>query len=322
MESPAISATPLYYDTDLGIDDALALAFLLASPEASIVGIGTVSGNCAAAQAARNTVDLLALAGRSDIPVASGCHDWLAAPFDGGSPEVHGSNGIGDLSIPESAIPTAGESAVDMLISLSHTYEGTLRVLAVGPFTNLAAALQRDPGIARRVHSVVVMGGAALAPGNCSPVAEANVFHDPEAARIVFAAPWPLVMVGLDVTMNHVFEDSDRLALLASDRPVARALGQMLGHYTEYYRQVLGRRATALHDPLAAAIACGAVIPTLAPTVHVEVDDTHGPGRGQTICDLRGRFRNHPPQPGAHCTVVLEIAGAFAPVLLERIVSL
>lgn len=313
---------PLYFDTDLGIDDSLALAYLLASPEVDVQGIGTVSGNCSAAQAARNTLDLLGLAGRTDIPVAVGCTDWLATAFDGGSPEVHGGNGIGGVTMPTAAAEPVAESAVDMLIRLARQHPGTLRVLAVGPLTNLAAAIRQDPGVVDLVESVVLMGGAAVVPGNMSPVAEANVAHDPEAAAVVFAAPWHIVMVGMDVTMTHVFEEEHRLALAESASPVARALEQMLRGYADYYTKVFGRRAVALHDPLAAGVACGTVELASAPVVHVVVDASHGPGRGQTICDLRGRFRGFPEQDGAHTQVVLETREPFAPELLKRLLSL
>ena len=314
--------TPIYFDTDLGIDDSMALAYLLATPEIEIIGIGTVSGNCSAEQAARNTLDLLGVAGRPDIAVALGCHDWLAQPFDGGSPEVQGGDGIGDIELPTSPAKLVDEHAVDMLIRLAHEHPGTLRVLAVGPFTNLAAAVRKDPAIAGLIERVVVMGGAALAPGNKTPSAEANVFHDPEAAAVVFATPWPITMLGLDVTMDHVFDEEDRDALAASGRPVAAAIAAMMRQYADFYSGVYGRRVVALHDPLAAAAACDHLTYARAPVVNVTVDDTDGPGRGQTIPDLRGRFRGFPEQPGAHTRVVLELDRPFAPMLLDRILSL
>ncbi|MFT4128135.1 MAG: nucleoside hydrolase [Gordonia sp. (in: high G+C Gram-positive bacteria)] len=317
----ASTPAPVYFDTDLGIDDSLALAYLLGAPEVAVKGVGTVSGNCSAAQAARNTLDLLGLADRTDIPVAVGCTDWLAHPFDGGSPEVHGDNGVGGITMPRAAAEPVDEHAVDMLIRLAHEHPGTLRIVAIAPFTNLAAAITKDPTIVAKVDTVVVMGGAALAPGNMTPVSEANVMHDPEAAAIVFAAPWPIVMVGLDVTMQHTFGEDDRAALADSPRPVAQALAAMLSSYADFYVGIYGRRTVALHDPLAAAVACGTVELTSAPTVGVVVDDTDGPGRGQTICDLRGRFRGYPDQPGAHTRVVLDCAGDFAAHLRERLLT-
>jgi purine nucleosidase len=321
-QQPIPQPIPLYFDTDLGIDDSLALAYLLTAPEVQVLGVGTVCGNCGAAQAARNSIDLLDLAGRRDIPVAAGCTDWLLQDFDGGSPEVHGANGVGGVTLPTSPVQPVGEHAVDMLIRLAHSYPGRLRVVGVGPLTNLALAVRKAPEIVGLIESVVLMAGAALVPGNITPVAEANVFHDPEAARLVFDASWPIVMVGMDVTMQHRFGEADRLALLASDRPVAQALGAMLAGYQDFYLGVFGERAVALHDPLAAAIASGTIVPTRAPVVSVCVDATNGPGRGQTLCDLRGRFRGFPAQDGAHCQVVLEVADRFADHLRDRLLSL
>lgn len=317
-----LAKTPIYFDTDLGIDDSMALAYLLATPEIEVKGIGTVSGNCSAEQAACNTLDLLGVAGRLEIPVAVGCHDWLAHPFDGGSPEVHGCNGVGDIALPTADTEPVDEHAVDMLIRLAHEYPGELRVLAVGPFTNLAAAVRKEPTIVGLVDRVVVMGGATMVPGNMTPVAEANIIHDAEAAAVVFATPWQVTMLGLDVTMDHRFEEGDRIALVDSGQPVAGAIGAMMNGYGDFYKDVFGRRAVALHDPLAAAAACDHLTYVSAPVVDVVVDDSTGPGRGQTIADLRGRFRGFPEQEGAHVQVVLELDQPFAPMLRRRILSL
>lgn len=126
---------PVYLDCDTGIDDALALAYLLASPLASVVGIGTVSGNVSAAVGARNTLDLLALAGAASVPVAVGAHDPLVGSFGGGSPWVHGENGVGEVVLVPSAASVAAESAAEMLVRLAHSYPGSLRVVAIGPLT-------------------------------------------------------------------------------------------------------------------------------------------------------------------------------------------
>ncbi|MEA5455161.1 nucleoside hydrolase [Sinomonas sp. JGH33] len=310
---------PLYLDCDTGIDDSLALAYLLAAPGADLVGVGTVSGNVAAALGAANTLDLLALAGRDDIPVAVGEHDFQAREFDGGAPHVHGANGVGGVELPRTTTAPVAESAPELLVRLARENAGDLRVVAIGPLTNLAAALRLEPRLPELVAEVTIMGGAALVPGNISPVAEANIGNDPEAAREVLAAPWSITLVPLDVTMEHLLEESHRQELLASERPLSRALGEMLGYYYRFYEGVFGRPCSAMHDPLAAAIAVGAVGLRTAPVVHVEVDATQGPGRGQTICDLRGRHLGYPEQPGAHCRVVLELAEDFAPHLVDAI---
>ncbi|MFD1721416.1 nucleoside hydrolase [Amnibacterium endophyticum] len=315
-----MSGPPLYLDCDTGVDDALALAQLV-GVGADLVGVGSVSGNLAAAGGARNTLDLLAMLGRPDVPVAVGAHDPIGGTFDGGAAFVHGENGIGGVVLPRAGEPVDG-SAAELLVRLAHEHAGELRVLAVGPLTNLALALELEPALPRLVRDVVLMGGAALAPGNISAVAEANIGNDPLAAHAVFAADWPVTMVGLDVTMHARFEESHRRALAEAPGAVPRALAAMLDVYFGYYTPILGRPSSALHDPLAAAIATGQVEPTLAPVVPVEVDATDGPGRGQTLVDLRSRFVGYPPLPGTRHRVVLGIPDGFGDLLLETLLPL
>ncbi|GII64877.1 inosine-uridine nucleoside N-ribohydrolase [Sphaerisporangium krabiense] len=315
--TPSARPTPVYLDCDTGVDDALALALLLASPEADLVGVGTVSGNTGAEQAAANTLALLALAGRAGVPVAVGAGN-ASVPV----PHIHGANGLGDVLLPASGESPAAESAAELLIGLSHTHAGRLHVVAVGPLTNLATALELDGTLPERVASVTVMGGAARSPGNITAVAEANIGNDPEAARRVFAAPWDITLVPLDVTLVNRLTEDDRRRLEESGRPVARTLGLILNRYFDFYVSVYGLRCAALHDPLAAALAIGCVEPLLAPRVSVTIDDTHGPGRGQTICDLRGQWRDYPEQPGVRSRVVLSTTQPLAPILMERLLAL
>lgn len=313
---------PFYLDCDTGIDDALALAYLLASPQADVRGIGTVSGNVSAAVGARNTLDLLQLAGHAHIPVAVGAHDPQTGTFHGGAPHVHGANGIGEVSLSTAAAGLASETAAEMLVRLAHEHPGTLRVLAIGPLTNIAEALRLDPELPRLVEKITIMGGAALAPGNITAVAEANIANDPKAAADVLAADWNITLVPLDVTMSNVLEESHRQELLAAGHPVPQALGEMLGYYFRFYEGIFGRACSAMHDPLAAALAVGGVQAAVAPLVRVAVDTTFGPGRGQTVCDLRGLYLDYPEQPGARCRVVLSLDGDFAPHLVEVLLSL
>ncbi|WP_427018062.1 nucleoside hydrolase [Pseudarthrobacter sp. P1] len=315
------TAVPLYLDCDTGIDDALAVGYLLAHPDANLLGIGSVSGNVSAAVGAVNTLDLLALAGREDIPVASGAHHPLAGEFAGGAPHVHGANGIGGVDLAPAQAETTGETAAEMLVRLARENPGTLHVLAIGPLTNLALALRLDPNLPALVDHVTIMGGAAMVPGNITPVAEANIANDAEAAAAVLAADWDITLVPLDVTMEHVFEEEHRQQLLAAGQPMATALGEMLGYYFGFYESQYGRPCSAMHDPLAAAIAVGGIVPAIAPRVNVQVDATAGPGRGQTVCDLRGRFRGFPDQPGARTRVVLTLAEEFSPHLVGTILG-
>ena len=315
---------PYYLDCDTGIDDALAIAYLLeaAADESrgiDIVGIGSVSGNVSAAVGAVNTLDLIALSGRTDIPVAIGEHHPQGGEFRGGAPHVHGANGIGDVEIAASGASVVDESAAEMLVRLAREHAGELRVIAIGPLTNIAAALRLEPGLPGLVKELTLMGGAAAVPGNITAVAEANIANDADAAAEVFAADWFITMVPLDVTMPNVFLEHHRQALIDSGRPVAVAVGHMLDYYFEFYVGVYGHRASALHDPLAVAIALGDLELKSAPVVRVLVDTTAGPGRGQTVCDLRGVYNGFPEQSGAHTRVVLALVEDFAPTLLARL---
>jgi purine nucleosidase len=309
---------PLYFDCDTGVDDAVSLGYLLASPEIDLVGIGTVSGNVSSERAAENTLALLEVAGR-DIPVAVGEHDHLTHAFDGGAVHVHGESGLGNVQPAVATRRPVQESAVEMILRLSHEFAGELEILAVGPFTNLAVALAADPTLPQRVKQVTVMGGAALVPGNVSPVAEANIANDPEAAQAVVEAGWPVVFVPLDVTMQNVLEESDRERMLAAAAPLTSLLGRILDLYFDFYTTEYGRRSSALHDPLAAAIAVGGVHATNAPAVPTVVDTTAGPGRGQTIFDLRGQRLGPIDRPGSRVRVVLATDRPLAPELLERL---
>lgn len=312
---------PVYLDCDTGIDDALALGHLLASSRADLLGVGTVHGNLDPLGAAENTVGLLALAGRSDIPVAPGAASPLRGGTPAGAPDVHGADGLGGTRelLPAGAGPVGGD-AVDLLLDLSHRYAGKLQILAVGPLTNLALALHRDPALTGRIAQVTVMGGAAMVPGNRAPIAESNILCDPEAAEVVLGAGWPVTLVPLDTTMEHTLDETRRRQLCDSASPYARVCGQMLDSYLDFYSTVvLGRRCAALHDPLAAAVMLGEIDVLRAPRVPVTVDTSGGPGRGQTICDLRSQRRDPGDVPGAQVRVVLETAPGYADILLDRL---
>ncbi|RKR76534.1 nucleoside hydrolase [Frondihabitans australicus] len=280
MDSPA--PAPFYFDCDTGIDDSLALALLLAQPGIDLKGIGTVSGNIDAAAGARNTLALLELAGRTDIPVAVGATDPLAGEYDGYVPHIHGRNGIGDVEIPDASVSVADGSAAEMLVALAHEFPGELEVVAVGPLTNLALALQLEPALPRLVKNVTVMGGALWVPGNVTPVAEANVYNDADAAAIVVKAGWPLTLVPLDVTMQHHFDEGHQAAFAEVGTGFHSALAGMLTTYLDFYETVFAERRSSLHDPLAVAIATGDVVPDIVRSVGVDVG-TSGDERGHTV---------------------------------------
>ncbi|MER7081299.1 purine nucleosidase [Saccharopolyspora kobensis] len=313
---------PVYLDCDPGVDDALALGYLVASPAVRLVGVGTVYGNCSAEVATRNACDWLAVMGAPEVPVAMGASNPSRGEYRGAATWIHGERGTGAVTLPVSGTAPVSATAPELLVELARKHAGNLEIITVGPLTNLAQALAIEPGLPGMVKQLTMMGGAALHPGNISPVTEANVGKDPESARLVFQQPWPMTMVGLDVTMTNTLEEEHRLALQSSGSRSARLLAEVVDFYFDFHVDVYGRRCSALHDPLAAAIGAGGLVPSLAPLVDVDVDDTRGPGRGQTICSLGGKYRNYPPQDGAHCRVALEIGAPVAPHLVDVLSTL
>lgn len=316
---------PFLLDCDTGIDDSLAILTAVLADSVDVVGIGAVWGNIDVAQAARNSSYVLSLVGRADVPVAVGA----AGPYDGSepwfSPEVHGRDGQGNVGDTSHPAKLSEESAVEQLLRLSHEHAGELEIIAVGPLTNLAHALDADPSVAERVKRVTIMGGAALAPGNASAAAEANILHDPEAAEQVFEAGWPLTMVGLDVTMRSILTEDHRQRLAAGG-PVARYCAEILNFYFDFYAGFMGRRCAGNHDALAVAVAAGLATASLSPTVHVHVDTSSGFNRGRTTADLRGvwsgdEYGRSADIADARHRVVLGIEPGFEDRMVELILS-
>jgi len=246
---------PILVDCDTGIDDALALAYLLAEPSVEIVGVTTVSGNTDAARAAANTLSLFELAGFPDIPVAIGAHDFRHRSYDGGAPHVHGADGVGGIALAAAARAHDSRAAVELIDHLA-TRHPDLTVLALGPLTNLAAYAEA-PGVAA-FDRLVLMGGAFAHSGNVTAWAEANIHNDPEAAAVVFAQDWDTTVVPLDVTMTQTLDATDLVRLEAIPGALPRALSAMLPSYLDFYTgSIFPDRRCALHDPLAALVAAG-----------------------------------------------------------------
>ncbi len=243
---------PILMDIDTGVDDALAVILAHRSPNAQVVAIGTVTGNVGSVQAAHNTLKTLDALG-AHTPVAVGATESLRR---GRFPDstIHGIDGLGDADLPEPTGKPTGEHAVDQMLRLVHERPGELSLFASGPLTNLALALERDQELPRLVKEVMVMGGAIIAPGNVTPTGEANIYHDPEAAALVFAADWPVTLVALDVTMHALLRAEQLATLRASAHPLAQWVMRILGPYLAGYSSRFGFDAVTMHDPLAMAL--------------------------------------------------------------------
>ena len=241
-------------DTDPGVDDAMAVFYAALAPEVELVGLTTIFGNVPVETATRNALRLVEMAGLA-IPVAQGASKPLALPLKPPPDFIHGVEGFGDVpaALPKGA--ALAESAAAFMCRLARENPGELVICAIGPITNLAEAIQLDPEFARNIKKIVFMGGAAFAPGNVTPHAEANTHNDPQALNIVIGSGAEVVMVGLDVTMQ-VLCDAAFFAQLAQTSPqLGGFLKQASGLYLDFYRQEMDQDGCALHDP-SAVIAC------------------------------------------------------------------
>ncbi len=191
------AAKKIIFDTDPGTDDALALMLALNSPELDVRAITVVPGNVTATQGLENALRMVSLAKRCDIPVAAGAQHPLfqkliTAEF------WHGKNGLANIELPASNCKKDARFGPDLIIEMIHAAPHEITLVPVGPLTNIALAVEKDPSIVPLVKEVIIMGGS-IKGGNVNASAEANIYNDPEAAQIVFQAGWPLTMVGLDV---------------------------------------------------------------------------------------------------------------------------
>jgi purine nucleosidase len=275
--------TKILFDTDPGIDDAMALLMLARDPRAELLGITTVFGN---ASIELTTANALALCERFgiDVPVARGAAQALFRPPGAFPSEVHGADAMGNIRMaPARSRREATQPAPQFIAEMARRHAGELTLIAVGPLTNLALALQHDPELVDHVKAVVVMGGAFGENGhrgNVSPLAEANVFADPHAADRVFSAGWPVKIVGLDVT-HEVLLDTAWLDALGRDGGAEGGFIRAITHcYEDFYRPQTGGGVFS-HDASAVACALDATRFKLrrGPVRVV----TEGGGAGQTL---------------------------------------
>lgn len=242
----------LLLDTDVGIDDALMILQIAAEPSAEIVAIGATHGNCSTAQAAINTLKVLEAIGLDGIPVAVGAESPLAEPNH--AAHVHGNDGLADVGLPEPSGTVSGEHAVDQMIRLSMEQPGELDLLAVGSMTNLGLAIERDPTVLDRFRSVTVLAALSHRPNDGFNYADANVFHSPQAADVLFGSGSPMTVVPIDLTYKATLSPEHLRRIQESDTPQAQLAWKILPFYCDFYQQVLGIWTASMHDPLTAGI--------------------------------------------------------------------
>lgn len=211
---------PFVIDTDTASDDAVALVMAFAQPDVRVMAITTVAGNVPLDQATQNALYTVDLCGQS-IPVYAGAdRPLLRTLFT--AQHIHGQDGMGDIGLPLTGRAASDGFAPNRLVELINAHPGELTLVTLGPLTNLALALLQDAGIARKVEQCVIMGGIGSGWGNITPVAEYNIYVDPEAARIVFESGLPITMVGWDVSRTYAYlTDEESQALRRIDTPLA-----------------------------------------------------------------------------------------------------
>lgn len=276
-------------DTDGGVDDAVAILWAATCKDVDLLAVTVVHGNVDSRIAAENVCRVLELAGRYDVPVYLGESNPLP-----GAPElrpadfVHGADGLGNTNRPlAEQVPRDGDG-VQALIDVVTGNPGEVSLVTIGPLTNVALAIQRDTSFAGSVKELVVMGGAVTVPGNALPAAEANIAHDPEAARIVVGAPWnsPPLLVGLDITHRATFTESMLREIESATNEFARFLAPPLRFY-----QFAGGTFCEVdgdfpcHDLLATMAAVMPVVGSEQLPLGVQTGD--GPALGATVADLR-----------------------------------
>jgi purine nucleosidase len=283
------SARAVVIDTDPGIDDAMAIAVALASPELDVVALTTTFGNHHVEVTTANAVRILDALGRPDIPVVAGAHRPLVRDGHGPATFVHGQDGLGDAGLPPASreVDPTLHAAVH-IVELLRSRPGEITLVPIGPLTNLALALRLDPGIADLAAGVVAMGGAVRSPGNVTPVAEANIWNDPEAADIVLGADWPVTLLGLDVT-RHLAADRAWLDSLASlDTPGARLVADTAPVYVDFHVSTEDFEGIHCHD-------VATIVQLIAPE-HFHTEplavrvEARGLAAGQTIANTPGHI--------------------------------
>jgi purine nucleosidase len=282
--SAAGPARKVIIDTDPGTDDAIAIMLALNSPELDVRALTIVPGNVTTAKGTDNALRMLSLAGRCDIPVAAGARQPLfqkltTAEF------FHGQNGLGNVELPVGRCVADARFGPDLIIQMVHASPHEITLVPVGPLTNIALAIEKDPSIVPLVKEVVLMGGS-LSGGNVSGAAEANIHNDPEAAQLVFQAGWPVTMVGLDVGNKTLLTRKHLAALAKHPGPVSDFIYKV-SEFRIAFSERMGGAGAAMYDPLAVGVAIDNTL-VEAPLLHVDVETKGEFTRGETVANRHG----------------------------------
>ena len=271
-------------DTDTASDDAVALVMALNYPGVQVEAITVVGGNVPVNRGVQNALYTAELCGKQ-VPVYRGMSAPIVRPLETAQ-HVHGGDGMGDIGLPLSGRAPAPGHAVTALIEIINRFAGEITLVTLGPLTNIAVALLQDPSIAAKVETCVVMGGIGQGYGNVTPVAEFNIWVDPEAAKIVFESGMPLTMVGWDVSRTYaVFGPEDAARLRRLGTPLAKFCVDIQNVVNEFALNVTRLEGFDLPDPMAMAVALDPTVATTTKRLYVEIEASSISCRGQTIVD-------------------------------------
>jgi purine nucleosidase len=316
--APADSGIPLrrkvIIDCDPGHDDVIAILLAAGDPRVDLLGITTVAGNQTIDRVTRNACVAATVAGLENVPVVAGCRNPLVRPLQTAA-EYHGESGLdGPAPIEPRVVPAAGH-AVDFIIDTVLAQPGEVSLVALGPLTNVAMALRKAPELAGAVERVSLMGGS-WTRGNMTPAAEFNIFVDPEAASVVFAAPWDVTMIGLDVTHQALFTPEVAAHFAEMDTPVSRWIGELMAFFGQTYQTTAGMGAPPVHDPCAlAALIDPALVAVRDARVDIETAGTYT--AGMTVVDFDRRA-----DAGTHHVGVGIDAAAFWSLVATAVAAL
>jgi inosine-uridine nucleoside N-ribohydrolase len=276
-------------DTDPGTDDAMAIILALNSPEFKVEALTVVPGNVDSQQGLANALKIVSLAGRCDVTVARGAQHPLnqkliTAQF------WHGKNGLANVELPPSRCNADPRFGPDLIIETIHKYPHQITLIPVGPLTNIALAVSKDPSIAALVENIVIMGGS-ITGGNVNGAAEANIYNDPEAAQIVFNAGWMVTMVGSDVGERTLITRKYLAELRSSHGPQSDFIAAIADFYLNRSEKS-GYSGAAMYDPLAVGIALDPTLGTLK-EMHVDVETKGEFTRGETVANRMGSNENN-----------------------------
>jgi len=276
-------------DTDPGTDDSMAILLALNSPELKVEAFTVVPGNVDGRQGLENALKIVSLAGRCDLPVAAGAQHPLMQKLITAQ-YWHGKNGLAGVELPASKCKVDPRFGPDLIIQLVHQYPNQITLIPVGPLTNIALAVSKDPSIAPLVKNVVIMGGS-ITGGNVDGAAEANIYNDPEAAQIVFNAGWIVTMVGSDVGERTLITRKELAQLRSTHGPENDFISQIVDFYVTRSEKS-GWTGAAMYDPLAVAIAMDPTLGTLK-EMHVDVETRGEFTRGETVANRNGYSENN-----------------------------